>query len=119
MSKLVQLQPIGNNTQEQGMDLSTTTNTEARYDVSGYDLVTVQFLPGTGVTTGVVTLQRSLDGCKGVALESAQTLGPSATMSSAIDCSGFDFLHVAVTTADSGKYARLVVKARQLFRTSI
>lgn len=112
----VQLIPIGPSDPAGTQGISTValdaTGVELKFDVRAYAVLSVQAVFSVGATTGVLTLYRSNDGANPVALATATTITTSATMTDAIDCTGFGYLHVRVTTADSGDTARIYALAK-------
>lgn len=77
------------------LDLNQTTNSLV-YHVGEASVVSVQF--DTDETTAQLTLYRSNDQTRPQAFDETITLGPGREMSDIIDCDGFNFLHVVVTT---------------------
>lgn len=75
------------------------------YHVGDWETCSVQYR--TDETQAVLTLYRSNDTKTEGVLEVGETLGPADDMTDTIDCSGFLYLHVKVTTlagsAASGK----------------
>lgn len=76
---------------------------------AGYSSATFQFVPTTGVSTVVWTLKRSNDGINWAALATAQTLGPSSSISSVLSI-GTAYLCAEVTTLEgSTDYGDIIV----------
>lgn len=90
------------------IDLSEASNTFT-YHVGPYETVSVEML--TQGTAGIITLYRSNSPANNAfALETGTvTLGPGNAMSPAIDCTGFWYLHIKVTTVEAGLNATLTV----------
>ena len=90
--------PITHETTEHVLNL-LTTDVEVKVDVRGFNAVTVQAVEMEAAGgSPVLTVRRSNSGVDEAALESATTLSAPG-MTNKIDCSGFGFLHVVVTTA--------------------
>lgn len=90
--------PIEHETTDHVVDL-LAVNYAVVIDVRRFNAVTVHAieLEAAGGSP-VLTLRRSNSGVDAAALESPITL-TSPSMSDQVDCSGFGFLHVVVTTA--------------------
>lgn len=82
------------------------------YDVRSWSTVSVQGVFSATASTAVLTVKRSNDGANFVALESATTITPAAPMTTTIDCTGFGWLSVSVTTADTGDTVSIHVLAK-------
>lgn len=80
---------------ENTLDLNQT-NISLVYYVGDAEVASVQF--ETDETTAQVTLYRSNDQHRVFAFNDTITLGPGRDISDTIDCAGFKFLHVVVTT---------------------
>jgi len=90
----------------------TATNTTMKVAVDKYSKVTVQAVEVTAATgSPVLTVRRSNNGIDQVALTTPVTL-TSPGMTDAIDCSGFAFLHVTLTTAGTAGVWRVYVCAK-------
>ena len=92
---------IVNGENAQGFDLSVQYSTLI-YHVGRYATCAVQIV--TDATTSIVAVQRSIDGKTRVDLETAQNV-TGAGMTATMDCTGFTYLHVTVTTAQASKMA--------------
>ena len=101
------------------LELNSTQN-ELRYDVSKYELVTIQFKAETTWATAVITVYRSLDGVTAFALETPVTVGPgtgtpAAAMTPEIDVSSVSHLIVRVTTVEgSSLYVGVIMKGSRV-----
>jgi len=96
--------PITNGENSQGFDLSVQYSTLI-YFVGDQATCAVQIV--TDATTSVVSVQRSLDGQTRVDIDPAVTPITGAGMTDTIDCTGFMYLHVTVTTAQASKMANV------------
>ena len=80
---------------------------------SGFAFAGIQVIPiDYSATTGVIELKRSLTGNAADAVSFATSVTPNMTskaISDAINVRDVAFVHVANTTADSGKTCRVVV----------
>ena len=89
-----------------------STDGEVVVDVRRFNAVTVQAIEMEAAGgSPVLTVKRSNSGVDEVALESATTLAAPG-MTNKIDCSGFGFLHVVVTTAatTTGKWKLVICR---------
>lgn len=89
-----------------------------RFNVGPYSVCSVQavFVPDGSSTwgTAVLTISRSNEPSTPVALESATTIAVGGGMTGALDCTGYHWLHVGLTTPEgSGSpVCRIVVIAK-------
>lgn len=75
-------------------------STSLIFDVVGYSVCALQAVGGAGTWTA--TLYRSNDkGVTPIALSPAKTVTNSSTFSDAIDCTGFRYLVLKITSAGS------------------
>ena len=82
------------------LDLNVT-QAAVYFDVANYVTFTLHTMILSGTFgTAVLTVNRSNDGFRWFALETATTLGPGASMSNAIESLGFARVRVQVTTVE-------------------
>lgn len=97
--KPVQLAQVNGAVNAANFNLNIVDN-EIVWHTGGCSVATIQM--NSAVASATVTIQRSNDGRKWFALETAQMLGPLDDLSDAIDLAGFLYLRVVCGTTASG-----------------